>query len=458
MLHLWNTRSRSLEPFVPLHPPKVGMYTCGPTVYGQLTLGNWRKYINDDVLDRALRFFGYDVTHVTNITDVGHLVGDGDEGDDKIAKEARKTGKTAWDIARYYEEAFLEGMKVFHIRRPEHLPRATDHIAEQIALVQELEAHGFTYRISDGIYFDTAKFSSYGSLSGQRLEEKEAGARVEVNHEKHSASDFALWKFSPEGERRHMEWPSPWGVGFPGWAIECSAMSVKYLGQPFEIHTGGIDHIPVHHENEIAQSEAVTGVPLAKYWVHNEFLLVDGGRMGKSLGNGYVIADLESHGINPLAYRWFVLGAQYRSKLNFTWEAAEAAQNALEKLKHAVLSWGEEVGTPVEALLNDFRAALEDDLNTPKALAVVWELVKSEASSADKRATLLKMDEVLGLDVASWKEEAVEIPQEIHDLAEARWQARASKNWAESDRLRDELRTRGWSMQDGADTYRLVKG
>ena len=289
MLQLWNTRTRALEPFVPLRPPLVGMYSCGPTVYGALTLGNWRKYVNDDVLDRTLRFLGYTVTHVTNITDVGHLVGDGDVGDDKVEREATKRAKTAWDVAREYEQLFVDGLEAFHIHRPEALPRATDHIPEQIALIEELERKGFTYRTSDGIYFDTAAFPTYGALSGQKLEEKEAGARVEVNSEKRHASDFALWKFSPEGTQRHMEWPSPWGIGFPGWHIECSAMSVQYLGQPFDIHTGGVDHIPVHHENEIAQSEAATGVPLARCWVHSEFLLVDGGRMGKSLGNGYTI-------------------------------------------------------------------------------------------------------------------------------------------------------------------------
>lgn len=456
MLHLWNTRTRALEVFEPLHSPKVGMYSCGPTVYGALTLGNWRKYMNDDVLDRTLRFLGYSVTHVTNITDVGHLVGDGDVGEDKVEREATKRAKTAWDVAREYEQLFLDGLEAFHIRRPEVLPRATDHIPQQIALIEELERKGFTYRTSDGIYFDTAAFPTYGALSGQKLEEKEAGARVEVNSEKRHASDFALWKFSPEGTQRHMEWPSPWGIGFPGWHIECSAMSVQYLGQPFDIHTGGVDHIPVHHENEIAQSEAATGVPLARCWVHSEFLLVDGGRMGKSLGNGYTIEDLKTRGFDPLEYRWFVLGAHYRSKLNFTWEGLSSARQALQKLKTAVLSWGEEAGEPDAAIINGFREALEDDIHTPKALAVVWDLVKSELSGSAKRATLLKLDEVLGFGIALWKAEEQVIPEEVRTLAEARWRARLEKQWAETDRLRAELAALGWKMNDGADGYSLT--
>ncbi len=457
MLHLWNTRTRALETFEPLRPPLVGMYSCGPTVYGALTLGNWRKYINDDVLDRTLRFLGYTVTHVTNITDVGHLVGDGDMGDDKVEREAVRRAKTAWDIAREYEQLFVEGLEAFHIRRPEALPRATEHIAEQIALIERLEQKGFTYRTTDGIYFDTAAFPAYGALSGQRLEDKEAGARVEVNAEKRNASDFALWKFSPEGEKRQMEWPSPWGVGFPGWHIECSAMSVQYLGQPFDIHTGGVDHIPVHHENEIAQSEAASGVPLAHCWVHSEFLLVDGGRMGKSLGNGYTIDDVRSHGFDPLEYRWFVLGAHYRSKLNFTWEALTAARQALQKLRAAVVSWGGAAASPDSATINAFREALEEDIHTPKAIAVVWELVKSDLSGPVKRATLLVLDDVLGFDIASWKADETMVPEAVQALAEARWQARLEKQWAESDRLRAELTALGWKMNDGADGYSLAK-
>ncbi len=457
MLRLWNTASRSLEEFKPIRPGEVGMYTCGPTVYNPLTLGNWRKYTCDDVLHRTLSFLGYEVHHVTNITDVGHLVDDRDDGEDKMEREAVKTGKTAWDIALENEALFVEGMHKLNILMPERLPRATDHIPEQIALVQELEAKGFTYRISDGIYFDTAKFKAYGALSGQSLEEKKSGARVEENAEKRNPTDFALWKFSPSDAKRQMEWESPWGVGFPGWHIECSAMAVKYLGQPFDIHGGGVDHIAVHHENEIAQTEAATGHRLANYWVHNEFLTVDGGRMGKSLGNGYTLEDVEKRGFDLVTLRFFYLGAHYRSKLNFTWEALEGAKHSLQNLKKAFLSWGDETGSKNAEKISEFREALEDDLNTPKAMALVWEVTKSGLPSAEKRATLLKMDDVLGLGMSGWKNEDVKIPDDIASLAEERWRARRAKNWAESDRLRDALKEKGWLMEDGKDSYVVVK-
>lgn len=457
MLRLWNTASRSLEEFKPIRPGEVGLYTCGPTVYNPLTLGNWRKYTCDDVLHRTLAFLGYRVHHVTNITDVGHLVDDRDDTEDKMEREAVKTGKTAWDIARENEALFVDGMRKLNLLAPEVMPRATDHIPEQIALVQELETKGFTYRTSDGIYFDTSRFPAYGALSGQSLDEKKAGARVEENAEKRNATDFALWKFSPADAKRQMEWESPWGVGFPGWHIECSAMSVKYLGQPFDIHVGGVDHIPVHHENEIAQTEAATGKPLANYWVHNEFLTVDGGRMGKSLGNGYTIDDVVNRGFDPMALRFFYLGAHYRSKLNFTWEALEGAKQSLQNLKKTFLSWGSEAGIESADKISAFREALEDDLNTPKALAWMWEVAKSNAPNSEKRATLLKMDEVLGLGMAAWKEDAVEIPEHVQALADARWKARSEKNWVESDRLRDALKQAGWTMEDGAGTYALKR-
>ncbi len=456
MLHLWNTRSRSLEAFTLGHPPNVGMYSCGPTVYGELTLGNWRKYIGDDVLVRTLRFLGYTVNHVTNITDVGHLLHDSDTGEDKMQKQADLLGYTAWDVAKKYEASFMEGLQAFHIQQPTVLPRATEHISEQIALIRALEQAGHTYRTSDGIYFDTATFPEYGLLSGQRLEDKEAGARVEVHAEKHQQSDFALWKFSKPQEHRHMEWESPWGVGFPGWHIECSAMSVKYLGPSFDIHTGGVDHIPVHHENEIAQSECLTHEPLARYWVHHEFLLVDGGRMGKSLGNGYTLQDLQERGYEPMVFRYFVLGAHYRSKLNFTWEGLDGAKQALSKLKNAYLSWEEDaLMTPDAVMLARFREALEDDLHTPKALALVWELVKSDLPSTVKRATLKALDHVLGLGVELWHEEAQDIPADIQALAEERAQARVNKDWHESDRLRDALLERGWMIRDTSEGFEL---
>lgn len=466
MLQFWNTLHRKLEMFTPIKPGKVGLYTCGPTVYLPLTLGNWRAFVFDDVLKRSLRFLGYEVRHVMNITDVGHLVGDGDEGEDKVERTAIREGKTAWDIAKLYEGQFRDGMLALHIERDQEDPRmvmpwVTDHIPQQIAVIEMLERKGFTYRISDGIYFDTAKFSRYGALSGQKLEDKEAGARVEFNEEKRHLSDFALWKFSPpaeSGAKRHMEWPSPWGVGFPGWHIECSALAHEYLGQPFDIHCGGVDHIAVHHENEIAQSEAAFDVPLAHYWLHNEFLLVDGGRMGKSLGNAYTLEDVRAHGFDPIDFRYFCLGAHYRSKLNFTWDGLEAAHNAVQKLRRRVSELDRAEVEANEGVLALFQAALEDDLGTPKALALVWDLVQREdISSAVKRATLLRMDEVFGLGMQAWSMEVDEIPEDILAIKRDREEARRVKNWQASDTLRDALLARGWIVEDGVGGSSLRK-
>ena len=465
MLHLWNTLHRKLEEFTPIVPGKVGLYTCGPTVYDRIHLGNLRAFTFEDVLHRVLLYSGYEVTQVMNITDVGHLVSDADDGEDKMQKRASKVGRSAWDIAKECEAYFREDIQAMHILTPEVLPRATDHIQEQIELVQLLEVKGFTYNTSDGIYFDTAKWPAYGKLSGQKLEDKAAGARVEVNEEKRNSSDFALWKFSPAGEKRDMEWESPWGVGFPGWHLECSAMAAKYLGQPFDIHCGGVDHIPVHHENEIAQSEAAHGKPLANYWLHNEFISVDSQKMSKSLGNGYSLQDIRERGFDPIALRYFCLGAHYRSKLNFTFEALQGAQTSLEKIKRWVMEYKATMkhGAAVdcyETTLTEFKAAIEDDLNTPKVLALVHGLLHTSTADEDAHktyATLLKLDEVLGLGVAEWKHETIEVPGDILALQQARDQARASKDWAESDRLRDELKGLGWFIEDGAGGSALKK-
>ncbi len=453
MLHLWNTLHRTLEPFTPIESGTASLYTCGPTVYDRVHIGNLRAFTFEDVLQRVLMLEGYSVKRVMNITDVGHLVGDADDGADKMQQRATKIGKTAWEIAREYEASFREDIQALNILTPEFLPRATEHIQEQIELVQLLETKGFTYITSDGVYFDTAKLPAYGKLSGQKLEEKEAGARVEVNQEKRNGTDFALWKFSPVGEKRDMEWESPWGIGFPGWHLECSAMAVKYLGQPFDIHCGGVDHIAVHHENEIAQSEAAFEKPLANYWLHNEFITVDGQKMSKSLGNGYTLKDIQEHGLDPIAFRYFCLGAHYRSKLNFTWEALQAAQNALQKIQRWVTDYKKQATraeeSADEATLADFRAALQEDLNTSKTLALVHGLLSGSTLSPDVvYATLVKMDEVLGLGVANWEAKEEVIPAEIQTLFEARQAARASKQWAESDRLRDELKVQGWLVED----------
>lgn len=455
MLQFWNTLHRKLEEFRPIRSGRVGLYTCGPTVYLPITLGNWRAFLFDDVLKRSLRSLGYEVRHVMNITDVGHLVGDGDAGEDKVERTALREGKTAWDIAKRYEGQFREGMLALHVGRDTEdagmiMPRATEHVPQQIAVIEALERKGFTYRISDGVYFDTSKFPAYGALSGQKLEEKEAGARVEVNEEKRHPSDFALWKFSPVSVlKRDMEWSSPWGVGFPGWHIECSAMAREYLGQPFDIHCGGVDHIAVHHENEIAQSEAAFGVPLANYWLHNEFLLVDGGRMGKSLGNAYTLEDVQARGLDPIDFRYFCLGAHYRSKLNFTWEGLEGAHSAMQKLRRRVSELEKGASEPDAMTMETFRAALEDDLAMPKALAIMWDMLSREdVLSASKRATLFGMDEVFGLGMKEWSTQVEEAPADILAMQREREEARRAKLWQKSDELRDALHARGWLVED----------
>ena len=470
MLKLWNSLSRTREAFGSIIPKEVHIYSCGPTVYAMPHIGNFRAFVTWDILRRVLTADGYKVVHCMNITDVGHLVGDGDEGQDKLQMSAEKEGKTAWDVAKYYENVFIKDTQSLNIVLPEPplLCRATEHIAEQIKLIQILDEKGFAYTTSDGVYFDTSKFPEYGKLSGQPLGEKMEGARVESNLEKKHPTDFALWKFSYPGgrafdpaqddaaKRRHMEWESPWGLGFPGWHIECSAMSRKYLGQPFDIHTGGVDHIPVHHENEIAQSVAAYGVPLANFWVHVDFMTVDGQKMSKSIGNIYTLEDCRAKGIEPMAIRYFYLGAHYRSKLNFTWEAAQAAQNALDKLREAARSWeiptDQEVDTAYHA---EFLSELDDDLNTPAALAVVWDMVKSDLESGRKAATLLAWDKILGLGLDKHVAKPISVPENIKAIAQRRWEAKSRQDWNEADQLRLELENQGWKMEDGQDGYKL---
>lgn len=455
MLKLWNTATKSLEIVLPLTPGRIGLYACGPTVYQRAHIGNLRAYVMEDVLRRTLTYLdGLDVRHVVNITDVGHLTDDADAGEDKLELAAREEGKTAWDISRAYTRMFAEDLERLNILEPSAMPKATDHIAEQIELVKTLEEKGFTYNTSDGIYFDTSKLQSYGSFGGQRLEDKEEGARVETNPEKRQPPDFALWKFSPKDGKRRMEWGSPWGTGFPGWHIECSAMSRKELGQPFDIHAGGVDHIPVHHENEIAQSIAAYGVPLANHWMHVEFLLVDGQKMSKSLKNTHALDDLREKGIEPLAYRYFLLGAHYRSKQNFTWDAVHGAAHALEKLRRAARAW-DAPATGCADLEAEFKAAIEDDLNTPEALAVLWKAANSDYPTAAKASTLLWMDRVLGLKLDEFVAKPLFIPLNIKELADRRLRARQDGDWAAADRLRDELAAEGWEAEDGKDDYLL---
>ncbi len=395
-LQLFNSLSRKKEDFVPLHSPRVGLYTCGPTVYNYQHIGNYRTYIFEDVLKRSLKFFGFDPLHVMNITDVGHLTSQADEGEDKMEAGARREGKTAWEIARFYTDAFLKDCASLNLLPPDVLCRATDHIPEQIGLIQRLQDKGFLYKTADGLYFDARKFPAYGCLMGKgHLAGIREGARVEANPDKKSPLDFAVWKFSPPGTKRQMEWDSPWGRGFPGWHIECSAMAMKYLGESFDIHCGGVDHIPIHHTNEIAQSEAATGKLFVNYWLHGEFLLMNSAKMAKSDGSFVTLSDLSERGVHPLDYRYHCLTAHYRKQLDFTWEALESSKTARRRLKDAAASFKSAAKKPAcdprsrsesvpERLqegrytpacadsLGAFRAALGDDLNMPEALSVLW--------------------------------------------------------------------------------------
>jgi cysteinyl-tRNA synthetase len=455
MLKLWNTATRTLEEVQPIKLGHIGMYACGPTVYQRAHIGNLRAYLMEDVLRRTIEANGISVRHVVNITDVGHLTDDADAGQDKMEKASQTTGESAWEIARRFTNLFIEDLKRLGIEMPTVMPKATENIPEQIEIIQKLEEKDFAYKTTDGIYFDTAKFTDYGKLSGQPLEEKEEGARIATNVEKRNPTDFALWKFSPTNEKRQMEWSSPWGIGFPGWHIECSAMARKELGQPFDIHAGGVDHIPVHHENEIAQSVAAYGEKLANLWFHVEFLLVDGQKMSKSLGNTFTLDDLAEKGFDAFDLRYFLLGAHYRQKQNFTWEALQAAKNARRKLIQTVRDWK----TPLIGCVDleaEFLLAMHDDLNTPKALAVVWKTVDADRPSEEKAETILKMDAILGLGLKDVVGKAIAVPSNIQNLMDARQMARDEKNWSESDRLRDEIAELGWAVEDGKDGQKAL--
>ncbi len=446
-LHLYDTYTRSLRAFEPLKPPEVGLYTCGPTVYDYAHIGNLRTYIFADVLKRALTLHGYRVKHVMNITDVGHLLSDGDLGEDRMEMAARMRGESAWDLAERYTQAFMADLERLNVVEPTVWARATDHIEEQIDMVKCIEEKGFTYRTDDGIYFDTSKLDDYGYLGRLDLAGLQAGARVRLG-EKRNPTDFALWKFSPEGQQRQMEWDSPWGTGFPGWHIECSAMSAKYLGPYFDIHCGGEDHINVHHSNEIAQTQACYGTRLANFWLHAYFLQVDSGRMGKSVGNFIRLQQLIDRGYDPLAYRYLCLGAHYRSHLTFSWDALDGAVTALDRLRETVYGWGTP-GEVDESWFDQFVAQVDDDLNMPRALAVVWDLTRSDLSDADKKATVLRYDEVLGLKLGEWR--PAEVPAEVLDLVRRRDDARAARQWAEADELRDEIMEAGYEVRDTPD-------
>ena len=464
-IKLYNTLTKQTEELKPLNDNTVRIYTCGPTVYSFAHIGNFRAYLFMDLLRRTLKYNGYKLQHVMNITDVGHLESDADEGEDKMEKAAKKENKNPFEIAEFYTEAFFKDAARLNIDLPEKIAKATDHIQEMIAFVQELVEKDYAYETSRGIYFDISKLDKYPVLSNRKLDDQIAGARVEVDEEKRNPYDFALWIKAPK--EHLMKWDSPWGLSYPGWHIECSAMGRKYLGEEFDIHTGGVDHIPTHHENEIAQSKGATGKIPARTWMHVEFLQVDGGKMGKSLGNTYTLDELQEKGIEPLAYKLFCFSSHYTKKLNFTWESAKAAQVTLERLRAGVVAHMEGTEQIEESVLEEYRKqfleAINDDLNVTKAMSIIWEIVRSDKKSKDFRNLLCEFDEVLGLELEKvtkdslQKEENADLPQEVLELVEKRKAARQEKNWAESDRLRDEIITLGYSVKDSKDGMTLEK-
>ncbi|MGH8068384.1 MAG: cysteine--tRNA ligase [Candidatus Entotheonellia bacterium] len=445
-LQLFDTYTRSVRHFELLRPPEVGLYTCGPTVYDYAHLGNLRTYIFEDLLRRVLEFNGYRVKHVMNLTDVGHLVSDADTGEDKMEKGARRTGKSAWEIAEFYTQVFKDDLEHLNILEPTIWCRATDHIPEQIETIQCIEAKGFTYRTSDGIYFDTAKLPTYGYLARLDIKGLQAGMRVDMGEKRHP-TDFALWKFSSPDQQRQMEWESPWGVGFPGWHIECSAMSTKYLGPFFDIHCGGEDHISVHHTNEIAQTTACHGTRLANFWLHGHFLQLGDAKMAKSTGDFLRLQTVVERGYDPLAYRFFCLSAHYRATLNFTWEGLDGAATALHRLRTAAHEWGSAEAVDV-GYVDRFRAQINDDLNLPRAVALTWELAKSELPASTKKATLLQFDRVLGLHLADWQPMEAVVPEAIVVLVQQRQQARVERRWRDADALREEVKAAGYDIDD----------
>ena len=459
-LYIYNTLTHKKEEFIPISTNEVKIYSCGPTVYKDATIGNMRTNLFQDTLRRILKYNGYKLKHVMNITDVGHLVSDGDTGEDKMLKSAKELNKSPLEIAEHYTKLFFDDLKALNIEIPEIISKATEHIKEMIEYVEILLEKGYAYRTSNTIYFDISKLDKYGVLSNINIDDQISGARVEIDTEKRNPQDFALWIKAPENHL--MKWDSPWGLSYPGWHIECSAMSKKYLGDKFDIHTGGIDLIPTHHENEIAQSKGCSGKNPANYWLHGEYLLINNGKMSKSLGNAYLIKDITEKGYDPLVYKLFNYSCHYRNKLNFTWEGIESTSKSLERLKNGfkIHKQGDNVisSNIIEEFKQKFLLAINDDMNMPSALAVVWEVIRYETKSKQLAELLLKFDSVLGLDIQkeiTKKEE--NISDEILDLIELRKQARVEKNWAESDRIRDEILNRGYQIKDSKEGMEVKK-
>jgi cysteinyl-tRNA synthetase len=449
-MRIYNSLSKQIEDFKPIEPDLVKMYSCGPTVYMYPHIGNWRTFIFADMLYRELRLNGYKVDYIMNMTDVGHLFedsGDPEGGEDKIEKQAVEEGKSAKEIVEFYIKEFLRDYKELNITEPRKFTRASEYIDDQIDLIATLEEKGYTYATSDGVYFDTSKFKKYGELSGLTIENIKEGARIDPNPEKKNSTDFSLWKFSPKDKKRQQEWQSPWGTGFPGWHLECSAMILAELGDTIDIHAGGEDLRMIHHQNEIAQSECATGQKFVNYWTHVAFLMVDAGKMSKSLGNVYTLGDIKNRGYSPLDLRYLFMTAHYRTPLNFTWEALGSAQNSLNKIYDIVGSYEQDPKAEVsDKYLKKFKERLDDDLNTPEALAVMWELLKSTISEASKLNTMLKMDEFLGLKLD--EHIGYEIPEQIKDLAKMRREYRKNGIWDKADVIRRQVLELGYVVED----------
>ncbi|HLD05108.1 MAG TPA: cysteine--tRNA ligase [Candidatus Nanoarchaeia archaeon] len=459
-LKLFNTLTRKKEPFQPLDLKEVKLYTCGPTVYFYTHVGHARTYLFEDILRRVLEYNQYKVKHVMNITDVGHLTSDADEGEDKMDKAAKKEGKSVMEIAQFYTQVFFEDMKKINTLMPHTICKATEHIKEIIELIQRIEKNGYAYLAGGNVYFDIAKFKQYGELAKLKMEGLEAGARIEVDTEKRNPHDFVLWFTESKFKHHLLNWKSPWGEeGYPGWHIECSAMSIKYLGEQFDIHCGGIDHIPVHHTNEIAQSEAATGKhPWVKYWMHGEFLVLDKEKMSKSLGNLVTLSSLQEQGFDPLEYRYLCLNTHYRIPMAFTMEALQAAKNAFSGLKDRILEMKKHPTSKgdTKKYEADFIEDINDDLNMPKALATLWGLVKDDSiGNKEKLDALAKFDQVLGLKLL--EVEDVHVPTNIQALIDKRESLRKEKKYAESDAVRKEIEAKGYILEDTKEGVKVKK-
>lgn len=455
-IYFYNTLTKNKDKFEPINNTEVKIYSCGPTVYKDATIGNMRTNIFQDVLRRTLRYNGYKIKHAMNITDVGHLVSDGDEGEDKMLKSAREENKTPLQIAEHYTKLFFNDLESLNVERPEIICKATEHIKEMLEYVKKLVEKGYAYETSTAIYFDISKLDKYPVLSNLNLENQKAGARVEIDSEKRNPADFALWIKAPENHL--MKWNSPWGPSYPGWHIECSAMGQKYLGEQFDIHTGGIDLVPTHHENEIAQSKGCTGKTPARFWMHGEYLLINGGKMSKSLGNVYLVKDIKERGYDPIVYKLFSYSCHYRNKLNFTWEGIEASAKSLERLRNSYqlnLKGNDELTAKdkeeLEQIEEKFHKAINDDLNMPLAMSYVWEVARFNKKNIKVAKLLAKFDTVLGIKIDEIKTKKEEIPQEILDLVEQRKIARQNKDWAKSDEIRDLIAQKGYIVKDTKD-------